>query len=421
MAEIVLISGKASNIFENMVIAVDEEESSVRQYITIEAKRLITTLPGFLLAVFSTLLLAILTVFLAEKFMPEALEVKPFRVGVCVESEDLTASYVREYIEQMDSTEKLIEFVEMQRWEIETALQEKNLTACIVIPDRTAESIMDGTNIPIRVIMGAGVDNTERYLQQRLLTLLTECGAALIDVPQVETLLLYEMQIDNPEEMGRILDLFHFGLVIDRENWFETETVSAFGSVDIEKYYLAAGLALFLLFWGIGSGSFFRGQEKNLPLLLERKGIPLIFQQGVKQLLFFMLYLAPILLLSVGTKSIKAAISLLFCGMMLSLQCCFFFELAPTVASGMVMNSVWGFAGFLGAGGMMPAVFLPKLLIEICSRLPAGICLEIFLQSVDGRKGSGGKAIGLCLLWCLIFGTAGQLVFCGKQRRKVRK
>lgn len=391
------------------------------QYIKIEAKRLLHTLPGFLLSLLSTVLLVVLIVFLAGDLLPEALEVKPFRIGLCVEGSDVMSNYVKDYVQQMESTKNLVEFQEMQRQEMETALQEGELTACIFIPERTAESIMDGTNIPIRVWMGAGVDNTERYLQRELLTLLTECGAVMIDVPQAETLLLYEMQVENPAELGMTLDLFHFGVVFDRENWFEREMLSAFGSADMTEYYLAAGMTLLFLLWGLGSGSFFREQEKNLPLLLERRGIPLFFQQGVKQCLFFLLYLVPALGLLCKINVAKGAASVLFCMVMLAMQCSFFFQLAPTTASGIVLNGVWALAGFFGAGGILPSVFLPKTLTGICSVLPAGICMELLLQVMTGKRNAGGNMMGLILLWCFLFGLGGQLVFCGKQWSKKRK
>ena len=403
------------------------------QYIKIETKRLLHTLPGFLSSLLSTVLLALLILFLAGDFLPEVLEVKPFRIGLCVEGSDTMSDYVKNYVQQMESTEDLVEFQEMERGEIEKALQEE-LTACILIPERTAQSIMDGTNIPIRVFMGAGVDNAERYLQKRLLTLLTECGAVMIDVPQAETLLLYEMQVEDPQELGMTLDLFHFGLVTDRENWFEKEMLNAFGSAGLKEYYLAAGLSLVLLFWGLGCGSFFR-EQGNLPLLLERRRIPLFFQQGVKQALFIGLYLAPVLLLAaaanVGGGRIPALLStadmgkmmflLLLCSAMLALQCSFFFQLAPTAAGGIVCNGIWALAGFFGAGGVLPSVFLPKTVTGICGSLPAGICMELLLQMVTGKGNAGGKTAGIILLWCLLFGLGGQLVFYRKQWSKKRK
>lgn len=403
------------------------------QYIKIETKRLLHTLPGFLSSLLSTVLLALLILFLAGDFLPEALEVKPFRIGLCVEGSDMMSDYVKNYVQQMESTEDLVEFQEMERGEIEKALQEE-LTACILIPERTAQSIMDGTNIPIQVFMGAGVDNAERYLQKRLLTLLTECGAVMIDVPQAETLLLYEIQVDGLQELGMTLDLFHFGLVMDRENWFEKEMLNAFGSAGLKEYYLAAGLSLVLLFWGLGCGSFFR-EQGNLPLLLERRGIPLFFQQGVKQALFIGLYVAPVLLLAaaanVGGGRIPALLStadmgkmmvlLLLCSAMLALQCSFFFQLAPTAAGGIVCNSIWALAGFFGAGGVLPSVFLPKTVTGICGSLPVGICMELLLQMVTGKGNTGGKTTGIILLWCLLFGLGGQLVFYRKQWSKKRK
>lgn len=399
------------------------------QYMKIETKRLLHTLPGFLLSLLSTVLLALLILFLAGNFLPEVLEVKPFRIGLCVEGSDMMSDYVKNYVQQMESTEDLVEFQEMERGEIEKALREGELTACILIPERTAQSVMDGTNIPIQVFMGAGVDNAERYLQRRLLALLTECGAAMIDVPQAETLLLYEMQVTDPQELGMTLDLFHFGLVMDRENWFEKEMLSAFGSAGLKEYYLAAGLTLVLLFWGLGSGSFFREQEKNLPLLLERHGIPLFFQQGVRQALFWALYLIPVLLLfgavNVGRGKVpamfcqadfdKMLIPVLLCSAVLALQCGFFFQLAPTAGGGILLNGIWGLVGFFGAGGVMPAVFLPETFTDICGALPAGICMEVIRRVITGKGGAGGQTIKRSVLWCVLFGVGCQLLFYGKQ------
>jgi len=419
------------------------------QYIKVEIKRLFHTLPGFLLSLFSILLLCLFTVLLAERILPEALEVKPFRAGLCVEGSDMMSDYVREYVQQMESTENLIEFCEMERSEMEKALQEEELTAGIIIPERTAESIMDGTNIPIRVLIGAGADTTERYLQTELLSALTECGAALIDVPQAETLLLYEMQVENPAELGRTLDLFHAGLVIGRESWFKKETASAFGSMDMRTYYLASGAALLFLFWGLGSGSFFREQEKNLPVLLERRGICLFAQQGIRQILFFLLYLLPVpvlfwaceagraaesmlpgkadiyeaaeLILSGRADIYGAAVPALLCAAMLAMQCSFFFQLAPTTGSGIVVSGIWSLAGFFGAGGILPAVFLPKSVTGICEILPAGICMELFQRIVTGSGGTGWQMTKCSILWCLFFGTGGQLIFHWRQRGKKKK
>lgn len=395
----------------------------MRQYIKIEIKRFLHTLPGFFLSLAATAFFIVLVIALAKNFLPEALEVNPFRIGLCVEGDNGMSNYVRDYILQLESTKGLIEFREMPQQEMREALRESELTAGIIIPEKTAESVMDGSNIPIRVLMAdnTDADNTGHYLQERLIRSLTECGAVMIDVPQAETLILYEMQAENPKELGTKLDLFHLGLVLDRESWFEEREISAFGKADTKEYYMASGLALLLIFWGIGSGSFFREQEKNLPLLLERKGILLFCQEGVKQSLYILWYLVPVLLLSVGLKSGDILVPGFFCAVMLALQCGFFFRLAPTTSGGIALSGIWGLTGFFGAGGVLPAVFLPKTLTEICGILPAGICMEFMRQFIVEKRGAGWRLTGIAFLWCLFFGAGEQLIFYAKQRSKKRR
>lgn len=61
---------------------------SIWQYIKIEAKRLFHTLPGFFSDLAAMIAFAILIFVLAENFLPKALEVTPFRIGLYVEGDD---------------------------------------------------------------------------------------------------------------------------------------------------------------------------------------------------------------------------------------------------------------------------------------------------------------------------------------------
>ena len=96
-----------------------ETGEQVRQYIKIEAKRFLHILPGFMISLFTAVLLAAFFVFLAGRLLPEALEVKPFQVGLYMEGEDFASAAIREYVSQMESTEGLVEFRETSSEEID--------------------------------------------------------------------------------------------------------------------------------------------------------------------------------------------------------------------------------------------------------------------------------------------------------------
>lgn len=388
-----------------------------QQYVKTEFNILFHTLPTFFLSLLGTALLLCVLLILSLRLLPESLKIQPFQIGLCVEGTDRMSAYVQEYVKGMESTEDLMVFREMTVKEAEASLQNGELTACIIIPERTAESVMDGTNIPVQVILKDGTDHTGSYLQQRLLAELAECGAALIDVPQAETLFLYELQVENAEELGEVLDLFHFGLVLGRENWFREEKISTFGSIETEEYYLTAGLTLLFLFWGIGMGSFFSGRDRQLSLLLKRRGISCTVQEAVKQGVFFLPYLIPASVIFFRFGKAEMLLPVLVLAVMFSLQCAFFFQIAPTVSVGIVLNSIWGIAGFFSAGGMLPAVFLPKVLYDFGNRLPAGLCMELLRQAAAGKFYGNGKITGVCLLWCLLFGAGSRFALSVRQRR----
>lgn len=376
-----------------------------------ELKRLCHALPGFFLSLAAAVLLCAVLFLAAEKLLPKAIFVNPFQVALCVEGQDRASDYVKEYVQQMESTGGLVEFTEMSREEALQGLENGTLSVCIVIPERTAESIMDGTNIPIQVIMGKGADNTQRYLEQRVIRLLTECGAALIDMPQAETLFLYELQVKEAKELGVTLDLFHFGLVMERESWFEKQEISSFGSASGEEYYLAAGLTLLLLFWGLGFGSYLKGQGEEQALYLKKRGIPLGLQEMTRQIVFFLPYLAAFLGVLLWKQDMKILPMLFLATLLAALQCYFLFSLMPVFSGGIFLNGIFAAAGFFGAGGVLPTVFLPEGLTAFCAKLPPGILLSVFLQISTGRNRMNGSLVLAGLLWCIFFMLGGQVLY----------
>ncbi len=115
------------------------------------------------------------------------------------------------------------------------------------------------------------------------------------------------------------------------------------------------------------------------------------FQNTISQVMFYLPYLLLVFIMILWMKKVGIVLPFLFLSIMLSLQCSFFFQLAPTAAGGIVFNGIWGLISFFIAGGMLPSVFLPHGLTDIGNKLPAGICMKMLLDMITGKAAVDGE------------------------------
>ena len=151
----------------------------------------------------------------------------------------------------MKSTEGILEFDVWDETPRPEEMESEELAACIIIPEKTPVSILNGENVPVKIFFPQHVNNTQWYLQTKLIRGLAESGMTYIDVPQTESILLYEILADDEQEtkqqLEQIIDLFHLRMVMERESWFQDQTVKKMGAYQFKEYYLASAAVLILL------------------------------------------------------------------------------------------------------------------------------------------------------------------------------
>lgn len=394
-----------------------------------ELKRLLPYSTAFFVSLLITVLLALFMTLLAEGFLPDSLQIQPFKVGLYVEGEDLVSEYIKSYVTGMKSTEGIWKFEIMENHLESGQMEEENLAAVITIPERTVDAILSGETVPIQVTFPKHVNNTQWYLQTRLIQGLTKCGATYLDVPQTETVLLYEKMADSglkiKQQMEQMLDLFHFRLVMERENWFLEKKMPKLGAYGFVEYYMAAGMVLILLFWGMGIGTYICLTSTKEKLLLKRNGFSIAGQYSYSRLVYFMPYLLFVVLVLglmgnrlggfMGITGVGSGISfgrnsvglLLLMSVTACLQSALIFQLFGKASSGLFALLLWNMAGFICAGGLLPDAFLPEKVTKVASIMPQGILLRNMLaivvqDKIQIRQGSKGL-IG----WIMVLFLAG--------------
>ena len=360
---------------------------------------------------------------LAGGLLPETLQVKPFRVAVCVEGEDLISEYIKSYIQNMKSTEGILEFDVWDEAPRPEEMESEELAACIIIPEKTPVSILNGENVPVKIFFPQHVNNTQWYLQTKLIRGLAESGMTYIDVPQTESILLYEILSDDEQEtkqqLEQIIDLFHLRMVMERESWFQDQTVKKMGAYQFKEYYLASAAVLILLLWGVGIGGYICGQQMQWKLLQKRRGVSLFWQYFYSRVVFcipyvlFLICCIGMLIFVNGSTSAGNAITgkvcyrLCWMVILAALQSALFFQLFEKTSSGIFALLVWNLAGYVCAGGILPDAFLPEKVTKAAGFLPQGICMQNMLSIVSQEKGMMGQNLNILIGYSIFLFLAG--------------
>ena len=392
-------------------------------YFYTELKRLFQYSAGFFMSLLVAGLLCVVLILLAGGLLPETLQVKPFRVAVCVEGEDLISEYIKSYIQNMKSTEGILEFDVWDEAPRPEEMESEELAACIIIPEKTPVSILNGENVPVKIFFPQHVNNTQWYLQTKLIRGLAESGMTYIDVPQTESILLYEILSDDEQEtkqqLEQIIDLFHLRMVMERESWFQDQTVKKMGAYQFKEYYLASAAVLILLLWGVGIGGYICGQQMQWKLLQKRRGVSLFWQYFYSRIVFcipyvlFLICCIGMLIFVNGSTSAGNAITgkvcyrLCWMVILAALQSALFFQLFEKTSSGIFALLVWNLAGYVCAGGILPDAFLPEKVTKAAGFLPQGICMQNMLSIVSQEKGMMGQNLNILIGYSIFLFLAG--------------
>ena len=392
-------------------------------YFYTELKRLFQYSAGFFMSLLVAGLLCVVLILLAGGLLPETLQVKPFRVAVCVEGEDLISEYIKSYIQNMKSTEGILEFDVWDEAPRPEEMESEELAACIIIPEKTPVSILNGENVPVKIFFPQHVNNTQWYLQTKLIRGLAESGMTYIDVPQTESILLYEILSDDVQEtkqqLEQIIDLFHLRMVMERESWFQDQTVKKMGAYQFKEYYLASAAVLILFLWGVGIGGYICGQQMQWKLLQKRRGVSLFWQYFYSRVVFcipyvlFLICCIGMLIFVNGSTSAGNAITgkvcyrLCWMVILAALQSALFFQLFEKTSSGIFALLVWNLAGYVCAGGVLPDAFLPEKVTKAAGFLPQGICMQNMLSIVSQEKGMMGQNLNILIGYSIFLFLAG--------------
>ena len=378
------------------------------EYLRLELKRTIKSIPYFLAGAIVLVLLAGTIAFSASKMLYGSQVIGKIPVGVVLPEDDKLASMALSMVSSLDSVESLCEFQYVNEKEGTELLKKGAVFALLKVPEGMVQSIMNGINTPATVLFSKNAG-----LEAAVFKELTSAGTSILSTSQAGIYAADEFLMRHGKEVSigqaeKELNQLFFKYALTRENYFKTQKVSASGDVPVTAFYGISAAVLVLLLLGIPAAPLLKRYSGTMEQKLGLLGIGRWKRTAVRTLsLMCLLLLASILpfvwCMAKGyiLKTLSSVLLWLLVCLSASGFTLFLYELSGSTTAGILLVFLVSTVMLFMSGGFVPSVFLPKMLQEAGTVLPSAFLMDGIKAMVKG--GAALPAVRLIFMELIVF------------------
>ena len=233
----------------------------------LEIKRALGRLPQLLAGVVVLLFLTGTTALFASRALYGEQASGRIPVGVVLPEEELLAKKALSMIASLDSVNSLCDFLYLDRAGAMEGLKAGKLSAVMDVPEGLVRGIMEGTNVPVRIIFPQ-----EAGVESRIFQELTDAGAGTLSAAQAgiyagnQLCRSYGLESRIPLLEADLNRIF-LSYSLPREDYFRHSLVNATGDLTTVAFYAASAYVLVLLLGAVPVS----GYLLPSPMVLARK------------------------------------------------------------------------------------------------------------------------------------------------------
>lgn len=367
-------------------------------YFKLQCKKYIMILPVILAESLLFSLLIGLLALTAVKLLGQGSSFAQIKVGVVSREEESVTELLVRFVEGMDSFEESCSFVRMEEQEAYEALEKGELYAAVILPEGVLDGILNGTNIPAKVVLSRACSELETAVFEEV----AGAGGRMLSVAQAgiyaaDDLCLEMGRSDLIAEAEAYLNEAYLDYALGRTSIFELEEVAATGKVGLLSYYGVSMLLVFLSFVAVIAGKYSKTKPDANSALLAVVGMGHVWQYLYDVLAYAVTFTAigsvigcPLMLLLWGREgavSGAAYLCVLFVGILFSLALFVRLLLQIVGNDNGGMGSVFAFlfVAMLLCGLFLPMAFLPTWAEGFKRLLPYGFWMDSLLVAVQGN------------------------------------
>lgn len=404
-------------------------------YFKLQCKRYSRILPVILA---ESLLLAAFIVMLGSvsmKVMGESTAFAQIEVGVVSQEDDALTGLLVSFVEGMDSFEESCSFTLMDEHKAYEALERGEIYAAVFLPEGVLESILNGTNIPAKIVLSRACSELETAVFKEV----ADAGGRLLSIAQAgiyaADALCVELECrELIPQTENYLNEAYLEYALNREKIFELEEVSATGKVGIFTYYGISLLLIFLSFTAVVVGRYAKVKKDAHTMIVATLGMGLRKQYLCDTLAYTLtitfagsFIACPILWKCASYEGLESK-TFILCMVFVSIL--FSVALLVRLLLQISGNGNGGIGGIfavllimmLFCGLILPTAFLPVSLERVGNFLPYRYWMDMILSAMQGR-------VKIVQLFALVFGDVIMLLlgmglfgvessFAGKERKE---
>lgn len=382
-----------------------------------------------------SLLFAAVMVFfgvIALKILKENVSIAEIKVAVVSEEdEELTDLLVR-FVGGMESFKERVSFLQMGKKQALKALEEGEVLAAIVLPEGVLEGILDGENIPARIILSRAGSEMETAVFEEVV----QAGARMLAAAQAgiyaaDDFCLKTGHPDKVEETEDYLNRVYLEYSLNRNAVFRQEQISATGKVGLLPYYGAALLLVFFTFAGIVMGKYVQVFPTEPACVLAASGLRLSCQYLCDASAFAGVFAlsggvmgCPVLLACIrredmGSKGVLMCMMFIVVLFAIGVFIRVLLQITGNESGGIGCLFLILFAIMFACGLFLPSAFLPLWADHLSRILPYKFWLDVLLEAMWDEVTI--SRVVLLLSGCTISLLAGAVLFSLKGRKIGRR
>lgn len=296
-------------------------------------------------------------------------------VALVLPENDTYAGIAFSFLEHMDSIKSTCSFERTTKDNALDMLESGEVYAAILIPDSFIEHILNGTNTPATLVLPR-----EGSVESLLFLTLADAGVSTLATAQAGIYAMDEVliscgKVDDIARAEEALNELYLSYALNRDRLFDTEKLSATGTLSLKEHFICSGIVLFLLLSGMGSYDYFREESAGLKMILRRQKLSGVLLFAIKLMAVTLVYTAVLFPLGAITGLIPVSGFASFFLLVLTTQVyLYLFSLFCSQQGSYIIGSAIASVLFLFlAGGFVPSIFLPTTVRNLGNMLPGGL------------------------------------------------
>lgn len=320
------------------------------------------------------------------RVMSESDEDEKMNVAICEANDQGEDSrYIRAAVDFAFNVEAVRDIAQVTYTDEHSALEgvrDGRYAAAAIIPDGFVSAVMSGAHNPIRVVFAESGTNVSSALFQEMVEAgAQDIGAAQIGIYSVSDTIRAIPQLTvsvYQTEMNLNVEYFSYGL--DRDSYFEIETISGGESLGLVQIFVRTGIMVIIAMGGILCASLLLPDKRTFKEGLSQRGI------------------GPV---SANVSKIVAAVVIFFAMYaVIYVLICMSAMRYPAVAD--VMTAVSGFTDYTADGAAAAFGAMGRGLVYLLLTVLINTALAWLIYTVSSLVGTSGSVSGL-LVYVIVY------------------